>query len=374
MIGRDWTHLGVAKLYTDICRNGYRIMYLTSRAIGQADSTRYYLKSINQNNYQLPQGPVVMSPDRLMASFHREVIMRKPEMFKMACLRDIQRLFGEGQNPFYAGFGNRITDALSYRSVNIPSQRIFTIDSTGEVKMELLEVAGYKSSYIHLTDLVDQMFPPVHRKTSSEFSDNNFWRTPVPDYPLPDLAPEPVSPALSARSDTAITTSTFSRLRNFSLRQSTGALFPLPPTPPRPGTADGGRAFKEMTPLDRLSNRHTRSTETLMEHTWSDDERGRMWSRSEDERERSRERRARKRLSLDSMPGSLSGSPADFDFDDEEEEEGQGGDDDEYEGDQDEGGHEDDYEREPEDPEEAAEDGFDEDLLATGEMESVPFL
>jgi len=164
MIGRDWTHLGVAKLYTDICRNGYKIMYLTSRAIGQADSTRDYLKGINQNNYQLPEGPVIMSPDRLLTSLHRfvlptlfrhiliqarsEVIMRKPEMFKMACLRDIQRLFGTWShaNPFYAGFGNKITDALSYRSVNVPSARIFTIDSTGEVKMELLELAGYKSS------------------------------------------------------------------------------------------------------------------------------------------------------------------------------------------------------------------------------------
>ena len=71
MIGRDWTHVGVAKLYTDICRNGYKIMYLTSRAIGQADSTRDYLKGINQNNYQLPEVPVVMSPDRLIASLHR---------------------------------------------------------------------------------------------------------------------------------------------------------------------------------------------------------------------------------------------------------------------------------------------------------------
>ena len=71
MIGRDWTHLGVAKLYTDICRNGYKIMYLTSRAIGQADSTRYYLQGIKQNDYQLPEGPVIMSPDRLMASLHR---------------------------------------------------------------------------------------------------------------------------------------------------------------------------------------------------------------------------------------------------------------------------------------------------------------
>ncbi len=46
-------------------------MYLTSRAIGQADSTRYYLQGIKQNESQLPEGPVIMSPDRLMASLHR---------------------------------------------------------------------------------------------------------------------------------------------------------------------------------------------------------------------------------------------------------------------------------------------------------------
>lgn len=165
MIGRDWTHLGVAKLYTDIARNGYKMMYLTSRAIGQADTTREYLKGIKQNGFRLPEGPVIMSPDRLMTSLHRfvvrsrlcsqsteshacsEVVLRKPEVFKMACLRDIKRLFGD-VSPFYAGFGNRITDALSYRSVDIPSSRIFTIDTNGEVKMELLELAGYKSSCV----------------------------------------------------------------------------------------------------------------------------------------------------------------------------------------------------------------------------------
>ncbi|EPQ30036.1 uncharacterized protein PFL1_02154 [Pseudozyma flocculosa PF-1] len=280
MIGRDWTHIGVAKLYTDIARNGYRIMYLTSRAIGQADTTRDYLKGVKQNNYVLPDGPVIMSPDRLMASLHREVILRKPEVFKMACLRDIARLFGadprtaqaqpggnlanakggdgdgdghngqdsnaatatataaaaDGQDrgegrdgtkeeqqrakaehatPFYAGFGNRITDALSYRSVNIPSSRIFTIDSNGEVKMELLELAGYKSSYIHMTDLVDQMFPPITAKEEKEprrpeFNDFNYWRPDIVDVELPPdeelLAPalEPVSPALSARSGKSV--------------------------------------------------------------------------------------------------------------------------------------------------------------------------
>ncbi|KAG0032675.1 hypothetical protein BGZ81_010286 [Podila clonocystis] len=143
MAGKDWTHSGVAKLYTDITNNGYHILYLTSRAIGQADYTRKYLKNVEQDNYQLPDGPVIMSPDRLFTAFHREVIMRKPEEFKMACLRDIKRLFDD-RNPFYAGFGNRITDALSYRSVDVPPSKIFTISPDGKVTLELLRT--YQSS------------------------------------------------------------------------------------------------------------------------------------------------------------------------------------------------------------------------------------
>ncbi|OAD06707.1 hypothetical protein MUCCIDRAFT_127936, partial [Mucor lusitanicus CBS 277.49] len=193
MIGKDWTHMGVAKLYTDIANNGYHFLYLTSRAIGQADYTRDYLKKVAQDKYQLPDGPVIMSPDRLFTSLHREVIMRKPEVFKMACLRDVQRLFG-GRDPFYAGFGNRITDARSYRSVNVPASRIFTIDPYGDLKLELL--LGFKSSYIHLNDLVDQIFPPINRVVDEEFNDWNYWKAPVADIDIPelDVPVEPVSP------------------------------------------------------------------------------------------------------------------------------------------------------------------------------------
>src|SRR6201999_3562877 len=93
MIGRDWTHIGVAKLYTDIVANGYNILYLTSRSVGQADTTRGYLNGVVQDGYKLPKGPVIMSPDRTMAALRREVYLRKPEVFKMACLRDIMNLF-----------------------------------------------------------------------------------------------------------------------------------------------------------------------------------------------------------------------------------------------------------------------------------------
>ncbi|KAL2006557.1 hypothetical protein VTN00DRAFT_9225 [Thermoascus crustaceus] len=184
MIGRDWTHIGVAKLYTDIVNNGYNIMYLTSRSTGQADSTRAYLNGVLQDGYRLPKGPVIMSPDRTIAALRREIYLRKPEVFKMACLRDILSLFPGKQNPFYAGFGNRFTDALSYRSVNIPSSRIFTINSNAEVSLDLLSLNKYKSSYVTMRELVDHFFPPVSllvHDGGEEFTDFTYWRDAPPD-------------------------------------------------------------------------------------------------------------------------------------------------------------------------------------------------
>lgn len=194
MFGKDWTHPGVANLFQDINKNGYNVLYLTARSAGQADTTRQYLDSINQDGMRLPKGPVILSPDRTMAALRREIILKKPEVFKMACLRDIKSLFFQkreekGENddkdeeddrtPFYAGFGNRITDAISYRSVKIPSHRIFTINPNGEVHMELLELAGYRSTYLRIGELVDQFFPPL--KYITDF--NDYWdKTQLDNY------------------------------------------------------------------------------------------------------------------------------------------------------------------------------------------------
>ncbi|CAH8472696.1 unnamed protein product [Schistosoma intercalatum] len=38
MVGRDWTHSGVARLYNRVKNNGYQFLYLSARALGQADS------------------------------------------------------------------------------------------------------------------------------------------------------------------------------------------------------------------------------------------------------------------------------------------------------------------------------------------------
>ena len=212
-IGRDWTHQGVAKLYTDIAANGYNFLYLTSRSVGQADATRSYLKGVVQEGgFRLPNGPVILSPDRTIAALRREVYLRKPEIFKMACLRDIMALFaghggvndthasadaglhttlpgelgsgrGRAGSPFYAGFGNRLTDALSYRSVNIPSTRIFTINSNSEVILDLVSLNHYKTGYASMREIVDHFFPPVGllvKGGGEEFTDYNYWR----DKPL----------------------------------------------------------------------------------------------------------------------------------------------------------------------------------------------
>ena len=50
MIGRDWAQSGVASLFTKIVNNGYHIVYLSARAIGQASITKEYLASVKQVN------------------------------------------------------------------------------------------------------------------------------------------------------------------------------------------------------------------------------------------------------------------------------------------------------------------------------------
>lgn len=69
----------------------------------------------------------------------REVIEKKPEVFKVACLSDIQQLFLPQRQPFYAAFGNRPNDVFAYRQVGLPESRIFTVNPRGELIQELIK-------------------------------------------------------------------------------------------------------------------------------------------------------------------------------------------------------------------------------------------
>ncbi|CAG7890624.1 unnamed protein product [Brassica rapa] len=177
LVGRDWTQSGVAKLFSAIKENGYQLLFLSARAIVQAYLTRSFLNNLKQDGKALPNGPVVISPDGLFPALYREVIRRAPHEFKIACLEDIKKLFPEHYNPFYAGFGNRDTDELSYSKLGIPKGKIFIINPKGEVATG--HRVDVKKSYTSLHTLVNDMFPPTSLVEQEDYNPWNFWKLPI---------------------------------------------------------------------------------------------------------------------------------------------------------------------------------------------------
>ncbi|XP_054701834.1 phosphatidate phosphatase LPIN3 isoform X2 [Grus americana] len=185
-LGKDWTHHGIAKLFHKIHLNGYKFLYCSARAIGMAHITKGYLKWVNDQGCALPKGPILLAPSSLFSAFHREVIEKKPEVFKIACLMDIQNLFAT-KLPFYAAFGNRANDVYAYKQVGLPESRIFTVNPKGELIQELTK--NHKSTYERLSELVELIFPPLEQSGSialvcPEYSHFAFWR---PSLPAVDL-------------------------------------------------------------------------------------------------------------------------------------------------------------------------------------------
>lgn len=177
VIGRDWTQAGVADLYSAIEKNHYKLMYLSARAIGQSRITRDLLRNVNQGGLTLPKGPLLITPTSLFKAFQKEVIEKKPEEFKISCLKDIQSLFPSAHNPFYAGYGNKTSDVKAYKEVGVPQSRIFTINPQGELKHEVSRT--FQSSYSKLCDFVDLIFPPLKPSAAiikAEYDSFNFWR------------------------------------------------------------------------------------------------------------------------------------------------------------------------------------------------------
>ncbi|XP_047438235.1 zgc:123305 isoform X2 [Mugil cephalus] len=190
--GKDWTHKGIAKLYHKIHQNGYKFLYCSARAIGMAAITKEYLQWVNDKGTVLPKGPVLLAPSSLFSALHREVIEKKPEVFKIACLSDIRDLFNPQRRPFYAAFGNRTNDAYAYKQVGVSDTRIFTVNPKGELIREKTKVN--KSSYSHLSELVEHFFPVLSADGSSslaldcpDYSSFSYWKEPLPELDLDAL-------------------------------------------------------------------------------------------------------------------------------------------------------------------------------------------
>lgn len=102
----------------------------------------------------------MLNPTSLFMAFHKEVIAREPEKFKISCLQGIKNIFpnSESKNPFWAGFGNRATDVKSYREVGIDHEHIFVINHLGELKQQG-KIKNFTISYPELEERCDHFFP-----------------------------------------------------------------------------------------------------------------------------------------------------------------------------------------------------------------------
>jgi len=151
----DWKHNGVVNLYNRITDQGYLMLYLTNRAIGQSSMTRSYLDSLLENGETLPQGPLLLQVDSALAALQREVFSGgHPEMNKIAALSRIRGLFSS--NPFRAGFGNKPWDTITYKALGIPEDKIYKVDEDSNL---FNEGTGETSNYDEIINNIYYIFP-----------------------------------------------------------------------------------------------------------------------------------------------------------------------------------------------------------------------
>ena len=160
-LGFNWNHDGVIELIDKMNNNGYKIVYLTARAIFQGDATHEFLNNMEKDGIKLPSGPIIMDPDGIFSSFKKGIVQKQQYLIKILSLLEIKSLFGKNNDEenFYAGFGNKETDAIAYRYLGIPLKSIFIINMfSGIVQLGEKE----KTTYPKLIESFDNYFPKIH--------------------------------------------------------------------------------------------------------------------------------------------------------------------------------------------------------------------
>ena len=80
-----------------------------------------------------------------------------------------RRLFPLHWSPFYAGFGNRVTDEVSYIHVGVPRPRVFTINPKGEISQVTSAARVHAVSSLRaIRDNVDAIFPAYRQASAAE--------------------------------------------------------------------------------------------------------------------------------------------------------------------------------------------------------------
>ena len=170
--GIDWTHKYIAKLYSHIVNNGYKMLYVTARTMYMQSSTKNSLNNIKQDGYSMPVGPMMMNESGYVDAIKTEIIDKVPQEFKIECLLNLLKLFPSDVEPFYAGFGNKPSDKIAYEKIGIDPGKIYIINEKGEVSKNFKTKC--KTNFLLMDEQIDELFPYVYDKgyNSVFYSDN----------------------------------------------------------------------------------------------------------------------------------------------------------------------------------------------------------
>ncbi|TYZ62781.1 hypothetical protein PybrP1_006976 [[Pythium] brassicae (nom. inval.)] len=155
---RSGLHHGALEFYSKLARNGYHVVYLTCRGLSQAELMHAMLRPHAEKGPALPNGPVLLAPDRLLATDSNEVIEARD--FKVAALSAIRALFPSDVNPFYAAFGRTFADSVVFTQVGVFPGKVFLVDE-GDGRLRHKSMMNFQESYSSLLAMLDKMFPPL---------------------------------------------------------------------------------------------------------------------------------------------------------------------------------------------------------------------
>ncbi|KAG7397766.1 Nuclear elongation and deformation protein 1 [Phytophthora boehmeriae] len=165
-------HPGAPEFYSMLARNGYRIVYVTCHGLSQSNLLHALLHNGSEEDsvVSLPMGPVLHSPDRLLATNNNEMI--DAQDFKVAALETLRALFPREVNPFYAAFGTTQSDSIVFTQVGVFQGKVFLVD-TIDGSLRHRSLMGFHESYGSLLSRMDSIFPPIYSTMTQRRGSND---------------------------------------------------------------------------------------------------------------------------------------------------------------------------------------------------------
>jgi len=171
-LGISAHHTGVVELFHKLHQRGYKIIYLTARPCAMDDGTKNYLfNTLQEANpptlptglYHLPPGPLLLSPTNFITGFITEVVTGRPDEMKTSLITKLWEIFKEQKESkisetIVAAYGNKETDVKAYTNCGLPRERIYIVNTYGELRNE---GSGVVSSYQQQASAIDSIFPKM---------------------------------------------------------------------------------------------------------------------------------------------------------------------------------------------------------------------